>query len=82
MSFAQSGFAQFMAGPAGRAIRIVAGLLLIAWGFPNRAEVGGIVSLAVGLLALVAGAFDLCVISALFGGPLRGVDIRKLKART
>jgi len=82
MNFGQSGFAQFMASASGRAIRIIAGLALIAWGFPHRHDIGGVVLPLVGLLVLAAGAFDVCVISGLFGGPLRGVDIRKLKPRT
>lgn len=81
MSFAESGFAQFMAGTAGRAIRIIAGLVLIAWGYPHRAETAGTVLPAIGVLLLVVGALDICLISALFGGPLRGADIRRLKPR-
>jgi len=82
MSFAQSGFAQFMASPAGRILRIVAGLAFIAWGWPHRGETGGVVSLAVGVLGLATGTFDWCVISALLGGPFRGAGIRELKPRS
>jgi hypothetical protein len=79
MSFAKSGFAQFMAGPAGRGIRVLAGLIFIAWGFPHRAETGGIVLLAVGVLGLATGVLNVCIISALLGGPFRGARIREVK---
>jgi hypothetical protein len=79
MAFAQTGFAQFMAGPSGRAARILAGLALVAWGYPQRAEIGGIVLLAVGVLGLATGVLNVCIISALFGGPFRGARIREVK---
>jgi hypothetical protein len=77
MSFAQSGFARFMASAWGRGIRILAGLALVVWGFPHRAETGGIVLLAVGVLGLATGVLNVCIISALLGGPFRGARIRK-----
>ena len=80
MSFAASGFARFMASPAGRLIRIVAGIALIAWGLPRRAAVAGIVGLALGILMLLAGALNYCGLSAILGGPLRGADIPEKKA--
>jgi hypothetical protein len=58
MSFAESGFAQFMSSAAGRLVRVIAGLAIIYWG-----------------------AFDLCLFSLLFGGPLGGARIRALKPK-
>ena len=81
MSFAQSGFAQFMASTAGRITRIVVGLALIGWGYVNRAETTGIVLMIVGLVPLLAGAFDVCVLSGLLGGPLSGARIRESKPK-
>ncbi len=79
MSFAASGFTRFMATPAGRLIRIVAGIALIAWGLPRRAAAAGIVGIALGVVMLLAGALNLCGISALLGGPLRGSDLPEKK---
>lgn len=76
MSFAESGFAQFMSTPAGRVVRVVVGLALIAWGFAERGSATGIVLMIVGLIPLTAGAFDLCYISVLLGGPIAGREIR------
>ena len=77
MGFAQSAFAQFMASPAGRVIRVLAGVLLVGWGYTLRGQTMGTVLMVVGLLPLVAGTFDICVLSALLGGPLSGAAIRK-----
>ena len=76
MSFARSGFAQFIASGAGRLLRIVAGLGLIAWGYTMRDASGGVALMVVGLVPLLAGVFDLCLISPLLGGPLSGRRIR------
>jgi hypothetical protein len=72
-SFAQSSFARFINSPPGRVARVLAGIALIAWGYTDRS-----IGLAVvGLIPLAAGALDLCLISALLGGPLRGSDVAK-----
>lgn len=70
-------FVSFMASPAGRIIRIVAGLLLIALGFfvVNNTVVG-IILIVVGLVPLLAGIFDFCVFAPLFGNPISGKKIR------
>ena len=75
-SFAQSGFARFMNNRAGRISRLVAGLALIVWGYAQLGETLGIVLMLIGLIPLVAGALDLCLISALLGGPLSGKKVR------
>lgn len=76
MRFEETGFAQFMSTVAGRWLRIVLGLALIAWGVTLRGHAGGVVLMVVGLIPLGAGAFDLCVFSLIFGGPVRGAKIR------
>jgi hypothetical protein len=81
MSFAQSAFAQFMSSPAGRIIRIIAGVVLIGWGYSARDQTAGIVLMIVGFLPLLAGAFDICVITGLLGGPFRGPAIRQTAKR-
>ena len=74
-SFGRSGFAKFINSPAGRIARIVVGLALIVWGYTS----GGIVLIIIGLIPLAAGALDLCLISALLGGPISGKSVRELK---
>lgn len=76
MRFAESAFAQFIASGAGRLLRVVVGLALIAWGFSLRDTGAGLALMAVGLVPLAAGAFDLCLLSPLLGGPLSGQKIR------
>jgi Protein of unknown function (DUF2892) len=70
------GFARFMAGPVGRGVRIVAGLLLMFWGFRQGTTVGTLVG-AFGVVALAAGGFNWCLIAPLIGAPFRGRDALK-----
>jgi hypothetical protein len=74
--FAASWFAQFMTTGLGRRVRIVAGFALIALGVAVIGGGVGIAVAAIGLVPLLAGTFDVCVFSALFGGPLAGSEIR------
>ena len=76
-SFGRSRFAQFINSPAGRLARLVAGVGLIAWGYTQRGTGTGLVFMAVGLVPLAAGALNLCLISALLGGPISGARIAK-----
>ena len=82
MNFARSAFGQFMASSTGRGLRVIAGIALIVlgvWvGFDNA---WGIVLAVVGAVPLLAGLFDVCVFSALFGGPFSGEKIRSLVKR-
>lgn len=72
-------FFGFMASMAGRVTRIVAGIALIALGlFVVEGAVGYILAV-VGLVPLLAGVFDVCVFSKLFGGPFKGSEIRSGK---
>ena len=76
-AFAGTAFARFINSPAGRVARIAAGLAFFVWGYTRRSSVAGIVLMAVSLVPLVAGSLDWCIISALLGGPIRGVALRK-----
>jgi hypothetical protein len=71
------GFFRFMAGSAGRAVRIVAGLILIAVGIWAVQGIGGWILVIVGLVPLLAGAFDRCVFAPLFGLPFIGPQLRR-----
>ena len=75
-SFGRSGFARFINSPAGRIVRIAAGIILIVWGFIHPDTVTGIVLIILGLVPFAAGAIDLCLISALLGGPINARHIR------
>jgi hypothetical protein len=76
-SFGRSGFAQFVNSPAGRLVRLVAGIGLIVWGYTQRGSGTGLVLMVVGLVPLAAGTFNLCLISALLGGPISGARVGK-----
>ena len=79
--FAASRLGQFMASGAGRITRIAAGVALIAGGLLAVGGTPGIILAAVGLVPLLAGAFDVCIFSALFGGPFTGSAIRAIRGR-
>ncbi len=70
------GFARFMATGIGRGIRIVAGSILIAFGLlrVNGGRGGAIAAL--GLVPLLAGSFDVCVLAPLLRVPFKGSEVR------
>jgi hypothetical protein len=70
------GFIYFMASQAGRIIRFVAGAILILAGLRFVGGTGGTVLAIVGLLPLLAGTFDFCVLAPLFKLPFSGRSIR------
>ncbi len=74
-SFGRSGFARFVNSPAGRILRAVVGVIFIVWGYTLRGGVAGPILMVVGLVFLVAGTFNLCLISALLGGPISGARV-------
>ena len=74
------GFARFMASTAGRGLRIVAGLALIAVGLGVVGGTGGWALAAVGLVPMFAGLFNICLLGPLFGAPLRGDRLPPLPA--
>ncbi len=78
MALARSPIGSFLASGAGRALRLVAGFVLIGLGLGVLGPPVGMVMAAVGLVPLTAGATDVCVLSALLGGPFRGQAIRDL----
>ena len=69
-------FVSFMASTAGRIVRIVAGVALVAWGWFGLGGTTGIIVAVIGLVPLLAGVFDFCVFAPLFGNPLSGAKIR------
>jgi len=68
---------RFLAGPAGRLLRVVAGLILIVVGIlVVKGAIGWILAI-VGLVPLTAGVFDWCFFAPLFGLPFVGPRLRK-----
>jgi len=70
-------FFRFIAGPAGRLIRIIAGVALIVVGLWLVQGVVGWILAIVGLVPLFAGIFDRCVFAPLFGLPFEGARLRQ-----
>ena len=69
-------FCTFMASAAGRIVRVVAGVALIAWGVMGLGGATGIIVAVVGAVPLLAGLFDFCVFAPIFGCPTSGPKIR------
>jgi len=75
-AFNRSAFSRFINSPAGRIFRLAAGLGFLVVGYVFRSHTLGVVSMVWSIFPLSAGAFDLCFISALLGGPISGAKIR------
>jgi len=73
-SFSRSGFAKVVNTTAGRWVRIVAGVLLVTWGVSTGGTAGTVI-VVVGLVPLLAGMFNWCLVSALLGGPIDGSKV-------
>jgi hypothetical protein len=81
-AFNRSGFSRFLNSPAGRIFRLVAGIGFLVVGYVYRGHTLGVLSMVWSIFPLSAGAFDICYVSALLGGPLSGAKIRnKYKTR-
>jgi uncharacterized membrane protein YjjP (DUF1212 family) len=76
-SFGRSALARFVNSPTGRVVRVVVGIALILWGYTRLGSSAGVVLIVVGLIPLLAGVFDLCLVSALLGGPISGSRVGK-----
>jgi hypothetical protein len=75
-AFNQSGFSKFINSPAGRIFRLVVGIGFLVIGYLYRDHTLGVLSMVWSVVPLSAGAFDLCYVSAVLGGPLSGAKIR------
>jgi hypothetical protein len=79
--FNRGGFSRFINSRAGRIFRLTAGSAFLVVGFLYRDHALGIVSMIFSILPLTAGGFDLCYISAVLGGPIRGSEIRARQSK-
>lgn len=62
---------RFMSSAAGRVLRIVLGLVLVAVGY-LLGGTAGIVLAIVGLVPIAAGVANVCLIAPVFGAPFSG----------
>lgn len=67
-------FARFMATPAGRIARVILGIVLI-WIGVMMDKPAGYVLEVIGLVPIIAGALNLCLIAPLIGAPMKGSDL-------
>ena len=75
--FNRSGLSGFINSSAGRIFRLIAGAGFLVMGYLFRDHPLGLISLLWSAVPLSAGAFDICYISAVMGGPLSGAKIRE-----
>jgi Inner membrane protein YgaP-like, transmembrane domain len=80
-AFNHSGFSQFINSTAGRVFRLVAGIGFLVVGYLFRYHPLGVISMIYSIIPLSAGAFDMCFISAVLGGPLSGAKIREAQGQ-
>ena len=80
--FNGTSFSEWINSDNGRTFRVVAGSMFLIVGVTFRDEWWGLASLAWGVLPLTAGSFDVCYISAVTGGPLKGSEIREQQMST
>lgn len=76
-AFNRGGFSRFLNSSGGRVFRFAAGVGFLAVGYFYRHHTLGILSMVWGLLAISAGAFDVCYFSLVLGGPFTGRKIRE-----
>jgi len=70
-------FVKFMTSGAGRAARIVLGLVALSIGLFVVKGIPGTIMAVVGLIPISGGLFDFCLIGFALGYPLNGVAARK-----
>ncbi len=71
-------FARFMNTVAGRWTRIVGGAALILAGIFAVGGVAGVLLALVGLVPLLAGILDLCLLAPVIRTPFSGAKVRKI----
>lgn len=69
-------FVAFMAGSIGRGVRVLAGVVLIVLALAALSGIAAWIVALIGLVAIAAGAFNVCLIAPLLHAPLHGRDVR------
>jgi hypothetical protein len=77
-AFNRSWLSRFLNSPAGRLFRLVAGAGFLVVGNVYRVNTIGVLAMIWGVFPLSAGAFDICYISMVLGGPFSGKRIREM----
>jgi hypothetical protein len=80
-TFNRSGFSRFINSSGGRVFRLVVGAGFLVVGYLFRDQTLGVIAMVFSIFPLSAGAFDICYISAVLGGPFSGAKIRELQRR-
>jgi hypothetical protein len=62
----------FMGHPMGRLLRIVAGLALVGGGWTMRDTTMGTVLMIVGVVPILAGVLNVCLLAPIIGAPVSG----------
>jgi hypothetical protein len=76
-------FAAWMATPAGRGVRVVAGVALIVIGLGVVHGIGGVILALVGVVPILVGSLNRCLLAPILRTPFRGDDAqRRLAARS
>ena len=65
-------FAKFMAGPIGRGVRILAGVIVLALGLFAAQTPWNFVLIALGVVFVAVGVFNICLIAPFIRAPLSG----------
>lgn len=70
---------KFLASQNGRITRIVVGIVLLVLGLfvLTSSTVLEVILVVLGLVMILAGALDYCLIAPLFGKPIKGAALRK-----
>lgn len=70
-------FAEFMASPIGRGLRVVVGALLVYVGLAVVQGVAGTLIAAAGVVPIATGMLNVCLLGPLLGAPMKGSELRK-----
>lgn len=68
--------ARLMSGTAGRLARVIAGIALVIVGLIWAGGVVGLIIAIVGVVPILAGVSNVCLLAPPFGGPFRGPQTR------
>ena len=68
--------ARLMSGTAGRLARVVAGVVLVLAGLIWIGGVVGVIVAIIGLVPILAGAANVCLLAPLLGAPFHGPRAR------
>ena len=68
---------KFMTSSKGRAVRIIAGLVILTVGLAVVQGTLGLILAVIALVPIAGGVFDFCLVGVALGYPFRGADARQ-----